>query len=73
MHIGPIYFISRSTVSPLEHSRHRFVGEAVAVRRSIGNSRRYLWVEEFTVLSDCSGLEKYLNWRLLWPTQNRDQ
>ena len=30
--LQPIYFISRSTVSPLEKSRHRFLGEEAAAR-----------------------------------------
>ena len=40
MHLRQIYFVLRSTVSPLEKSRHRFVGEAAAVRWSIGKFRK---------------------------------
>ena len=43
MRLRPISFISRSTVLPLEKSRHSFVGEAAAVRWAIGKSRKYLW------------------------------
>ena len=32
MRLEKISFVSRSTVSPLENSRHIFVGEAAAVR-----------------------------------------
>ena len=47
-----------STVSPLENSRHSFVLEAAAVSWSVGKFRKYLWVADFTVLSNCSGLQK---------------
>ena len=40
MRLRPIYFISRSTVSPLENSRHSFVGEADSVRLAIGKFRK---------------------------------
>ena len=43
MRLQPIYFISISTVSPLENSRHNFVGESAAVRWYIGNFIKYLW------------------------------
>ena len=56
--LWPISFISRSKVSPLEKSRYSFVVESAAVRWDIGKFRQYLWGEEFTVLSDCSGLKK---------------
>ena len=59
MRLRPIYFILRSTVLPLEKSRHNFVGEAYSVRWYIGNFRNYLWGSEFMVLSDCSGLQKF--------------
>ena len=38
-----IYFISISTVSPLDKSRHSFVGGAASVRWAIRKSRKYLW------------------------------
>ena len=60
MRLRPIYFISRSTVLPLEKSRHSFVGEVAAVRWAIGKFRKYLWQSEFMVLSDCSGLLFFL-------------
>ena len=56
--LRPIYFISRSTVSPLEKSGYSFVGESVAVMWDKGKSRQYLWGAEFTLISDCSGLQK---------------
>ena len=59
MRIPPISFISRSTVSPLEKSRHSFLGESYAVRRAIGKFRKKLWGSELTVLSDCSGIQKF--------------
>ena len=68
MRLRPIYFISRSTVFPLENSRHIFLGEAYVVRWAIGKFRNYLWGSEFTVLSDFSGLKKYLNQRLMYLT-----
>ena len=43
MRLRPIYFISRSTVLPLEKSIQIFVGEAAKVRCTIGNFRKYLW------------------------------
>ena len=58
MRLRPIYSTSRSTVLPLEKSRHSFVLEAAAVRWAIGKFRKYLWRSEFTVLSDCSGMKK---------------
>ena len=45
-------------MSPLEKSRHSFVGEADTVRWAIGKFRNYLWGSEFMVMSDCSGLKK---------------
>ena len=59
MRLRPIYFISRSTVLPLENSRHRFLGESAIVRWAIGKFRKYLWGSEFTLLSDLSGLKKF--------------
>ena len=56
--LRPISFILISTVSPLEKSGYIILGEAAAVRWDIGNFRQYLWGEEFTLLSDCSGLQK---------------
>ena len=56
MRLPPIYFISISTVSLMANSRNRFVGEAYALRWTIGKFRNYFWEGEFTVLSDCSGL-----------------
>ena len=56
MRLRRISFVSRSTVSPLENSIHRFVGEASTVSWSKGKFRKYLWGSEFTVLSYCSGL-----------------
>ena len=53
----PVSFIPISTVSPLENTRHIFVGEAPTVMWATGNSRKYLWGSEFTVLSDFSGLK----------------
>ena len=50
MRLRPIYFISGSTVSPLEKSRHIFVGETAAVRWVIGNFRNYLWGADIRVL-----------------------
>ena len=58
MHLQPISFISRSTVSSLENSIKIFVGEAAAVRWAMVKFRKYLWVSEFTVLSYCSGMKK---------------
>ena len=59
--LQPISCISRSTVLPLENSRHSFVKEGAEVRWAIGKFRKYLWVSEFRVLSYCSDLKKYLN------------
>ena len=42
MHLQPFYFISRSTMSPLENSRHGFVGEADTMRWAIVKFRKYL-------------------------------
>ena len=42
MRLRPIYFISISTMSPLEKSRHSFVREAATVRWVIGKLRMYL-------------------------------
>ena len=41
--LQPIYFISISTVSPLENSRHGFVVEESAVMWSILKFKEYLW------------------------------
>ena len=49
-------------------SRHIFIGEADAVRWDIGKFRKYLWGSEFTLLSDFSGMRKYLNKRLMYLT-----
>ena len=57
MRLRPISFISKSAVSPLENSGHRFVREVATVRRAIGKFRNYLWGSKFTVLSDYSGLK----------------
>ena len=43
MRLRPISFISRSTVSPLEKSRHIFVGEVAALRWAAGKFRKYFW------------------------------
>ena len=59
LRLRPICFVSRATASPLEKSRHSFVGEAATVRWAIGKFRKYLWGSEFTVLTDCSGLQKF--------------
>ena len=56
MCLRPIYFVSRSTVSPLENSRHIFVGEAATLRWAIGKFIKYLLVAEFIGLSDFSGI-----------------
>ena len=58
MRLRPISFILRSTVSPLENSKHIFLVEAAAVRWDIGNFRKYFWGSGLTVMSYCSGLEK---------------
>ena len=58
MRLQPIYLISRSTVSPLEKSKHIFLGEASAVSWAIGKFRKYLLGSEITAISDCSGLQK---------------
>ena len=60
MRLRPISFILRSTVTPLENSRHRFVGETTELRWSIGKFRKYLWGSEFAVIWDFSGMKK--NW-----------
>ena len=66
MRLGLISFIPISIVLSLEKSRHRFVGEEASVRWDIGKFRNYLWESEFTVLSYCSGLKKYLNQRIMY-------
>ena len=43
LNIRPIYFIYRATVSPLDNSRQRFLGEASAVSWEIGKFRKYFW------------------------------
>ena len=43
MRLRPIYFISISTVPPLERSIHSFVGESAAVMWAIGKFRNDLW------------------------------
>ena len=58
MRLRPIYFISRSTVSPLENSSYIFVGESSTVNWAIEKFRTYLWVTELAVLSDCSVMQK---------------
>ena len=58
MRLQPIYFISRATVSPLEKSRHSFVGDSSEVRQAKGKFRKYLWRSEFKILSDCSRVKK---------------
>ena len=50
MRLRTISFITISTLSPLEKSRHRFIGEAEAVSRAIVKLRKYLWGSEFTAL-----------------------
>ena len=42
MRLRPIYFISISTVSPLEKSIHSFVGETAVVRWAIGKFTKHL-------------------------------
>ena len=59
MRLWPIFLILISTVSPLENSRQNVLGEAAAVRWAMGKFRNYLWGTEFTVLSNCSGLQKF--------------
>ena len=59
-------FYLKITVSPLKNSRHSFVVEKDTVRWAIGKFRNYLWESEFTVLSYCSGLKKYLNQRIMY-------
>ena len=54
-----IFFISRSTASPLGKSRHIFVGEASTVRWSIGKFRKYFSGSDFTLMSDCSGTKTF--------------
>ena len=71
MFLRPIYFILISTVTPLENSRHTFVGEEATLRRAIGKFRKYLWGAEFMVMSDFNRLKKSLNHRptyLTWYT-----
>ena len=60
MCLQPIYFISRSTVSPLENSRHIFVVKAASVRWYMENFRNNLWGAEFTVLSDFRGMKNFI-------------
>ena len=43
MRLRPISFISISTVSPQEKSRHIFSGETAALRWAIGKFMNYLW------------------------------
>ena len=59
MRLRPIYFISRSTVSSLENSRHSFLVETDTARWDIGKFRKFLWGSEFNVLSNCSRMKKF--------------
>ena len=58
--LQPIYFISRAAVSPLEKSKHSFVGESDTVRWSIGKFRKYLWDHS----SLCCNISVYR--KMLW-------
>ena len=60
MRLRQISFILISMVSSLENSRNNFVGESAIVRWAIVNVRNYMLGDEFTVISDCSGLKKLL-------------
>ena len=68
MSLWKISFISVSTVLPMYKLRHSFVKEAAAARWDIRKFRKNLWGTEFMVLSDCRGLKKYLNRRLMYLT-----
>ena len=59
MLLQPISFISRSTLFPLENSRHVFFGEATTVRWAIVTFINYLWGSPFMVLSYFSGMKKF--------------
>ena len=65
MRLQNFYFISISTMSQLENSRHSFVGKAAKVRWAIGSFRKYLGGSKCMVLSDCSGLKNSLIKRLM--------
>ena len=57
--LRPISLISRLTMSPLDNLRHIFLVKSGTVRWAIVKFRKYVWVSEFTVLSDYSGQKQF--------------
>jgi hypothetical protein len=61
LRLRPIAFFSRKTTSKSEQSLHCFVGEAAAVLFGVRKCRKWLVGKEFTILSDCSGLNGFMD------------
>ena len=57
LRLRPIKFISTQRATP--SSRHSFVGEASTGRWAFLKFKRYLIGQEFTWITDCSGLRKF--------------
>ena len=43
----------------LERSAHSFVGEAATIRWAIAKFCKYFFEAEFTILTDCAGLQQF--------------
>ena len=56
--LQPIDFISRRTKGA-EKSIHSYVGEAATLWWAVDKLQKYCYRAEFTVLTDCSGLQKF--------------
>jgi hypothetical protein len=59
LRLRPIAFIDRTCTLP-EHSFHSYVGEVSAGRWAIGKFRKWLYGAEFTWLTDCSGVQRFM-------------